>query len=62
MSEYYDKERFTGGQRPPQKKNDGEIPEGIHDQSLFAFKPSKLMEYIERYKDYLGIKNEEGEL
>ncbi len=41
------------------KKNDGEIPEGIHDQSLFAFKPLKLMEYIETYKDYLGIKNED---
>lgn len=41
------------------KKNDGEIPEGIHDQSLFAFKPLKLMKYIEAYKDYAGVKNED---
>ena len=41
------------------KKNDGEISEGIHDQSLFAFKPLKLMEYIETYKNHLGIKNED---
>ena len=41
------------------KKNDGEIDKGIHDQSLFVFKPLKLMEYIETYKEHLGIKNED---
>ena len=41
------------------KKNDGEIPEGIHDQSLFCFDMNKFIEYITEYREYLGIESED---
>ena len=40
------------------KKNDGEIEIGIHDQSLFCFEPNKMMNYIDEYRNYLGIEED----
>ena len=41
------------------KKIDGEIEEGIHDQSLFCFSPNELMKYIDEYRLSIGVMSED---
>lgn len=41
------------------KAKDGDVEIGIHDQSLFCFKPDVIEKYINEYKEYIGLISED---